>query len=419
MISAGRVLIIPKGAWNDTDTYSMLDLVSYNGSSYIAKTSVPANTLPTNTSYWQLSAYGGSAANLAGNFAPLETTDYASQGYAVGDFLVNKDNQFCKATSIITIGDELILKPNDNYNIEADNVGAEINAVKEDLKDLDDSLSEVAKSGEYSDLLHKPTLGTAAAKNATDTITEDSTDLIEGGAVFDALALKANAEDLGTAAAKDSTNAVTEDSTDLVESGAVYSEIQSLDNSKAAKTQITNPNLIDNPWFTINQRGETSSYFADRWIRYVPEITFTNNNGVTISGTLSSSDMHLGEQKIEWDRLKDNIGKSITLSVLINGTIYKAVGKIETPTSSWLSHVSLQIPSLNIWFQLLTNGTSPSVAELYLKNINADAINVTIKAVKLEVGSVSTLAMDTAPNYATELLKCQRYFNNQIMPQSC
>jgi hypothetical protein len=35
---------------------------------------------------------------------------------------------------------------------------------------------------------------------------------------------------------------------------------------------------------------------------------------------------------------------------------------------------------------------------------------LTIRAVKLELGSVSTLAMDTAPNYATELAKCQRYF---------
>jgi hypothetical protein len=36
--------------------------------------------------------------------------------------------------------------------------------------------------------------------------------------------------------------------------------------------------------------------------------------------------------------------------------------------------------------------------------------SVTIKAVKLEFGSVSTLAMDTAPNYQQELAKCQRYF---------
>lgn len=176
------------------------------------------------------------------------------------------------------------------------------------------------------------------------------------------------------------------------------------------KGNLSNRNLLDNPWFTVNQRGETSSYFADRWQRFASELTFTNNNGVTISGTPSSAGENLAKQSIEWDRLKDNIGKPIALSVLIGGNIYTVVGKIETPTSSWRSHVNLEIPSLNIWFQLLTNGTSPSVASLYIKNINTDAINATIKAIKLELGSISTLAMDTAPNYAEELLKCQRYF---------
>lgn len=68
-------------------------------------------------------------------------------------------------------------------------------------------------------------LGTAAYKDSTSSITEDSTDLVESGAVFAGLAAKANTADLGTAAAKDSTNAVTEDDTDLVESGAVYTAI--------------------------------------------------------------------------------------------------------------------------------------------------------------------------------------------------
>lgn len=68
-------------------------------------------------------------------------------------------------------------------------------------------------------------LGTAAYKNSTSSVTEDSTDLVESGAVFTGLAAKANTADLGTAAAKDSTNAVTEDDTDLVESGAVYAAI--------------------------------------------------------------------------------------------------------------------------------------------------------------------------------------------------
>ena len=36
--------------------------------------------------------------------------------------------------------------------------------------------------------------------------------------------------------------------------------------------------------------------------------------------------------------------------------------------------------------------------------------SITLKAVKLEIGSVSTLANDAPPNYAAELAKCQRYF---------
>ena len=43
-----------------------------------------------------------------------------------------------------------------------------------------------------------------------------------------ALDAKVNSADLGTASAKDSTNAVTQNSTDLVESGAVYSYIDTM-----------------------------------------------------------------------------------------------------------------------------------------------------------------------------------------------
>lgn len=133
MVSAGRVLIMPKGAYDATETYSMLDLVSYNGSSYIAKKSTTGN-LPTNTTYWQLSAYGGSASNIAGNFATLETTDYASQNYAVGDYLVTKDSQLCEVIATITTGDELVL----DTNIEVTSVEAMIEGVKDYVDDLDE-----------------------------------------------------------------------------------------------------------------------------------------------------------------------------------------------------------------------------------------------------------------------------------------
>lgn len=71
--------------------------------------------------------------------------------------------------------------------------------------------------------------GTAAFKNATNTITAGSTDLAEAGAVKSAIDNVIT--NLGTAAAKDSTNAVTSGSTNLVESGAVYDAIQNAINS--------------------------------------------------------------------------------------------------------------------------------------------------------------------------------------------
>lgn len=51
--SAGRVLMIPKGDYDATATYTMLDVVSYQGKSYVAKQTTTGNA-PTNTTYWQL-----------------------------------------------------------------------------------------------------------------------------------------------------------------------------------------------------------------------------------------------------------------------------------------------------------------------------------------------------------------------------
>lgn len=49
----GKVGIVAKGAWSSLATYEVLDAVSYNGETYIAKQDVPAGKLPTNTTYWQ------------------------------------------------------------------------------------------------------------------------------------------------------------------------------------------------------------------------------------------------------------------------------------------------------------------------------------------------------------------------------
>lgn len=50
----GKVGMRMRGDWSSSSTYEVMDVVSYNGGLYIAKQAVPANTLPTNTTYWML-----------------------------------------------------------------------------------------------------------------------------------------------------------------------------------------------------------------------------------------------------------------------------------------------------------------------------------------------------------------------------
>ena len=51
----------PRGEYSDKENYDVLDFVTYNGSSFVAKqpTTGHAPTLSLNDNYWQLLASGG------------------------------------------------------------------------------------------------------------------------------------------------------------------------------------------------------------------------------------------------------------------------------------------------------------------------------------------------------------------------
>lgn len=65
----GKVGIVAKGTYNSSNTYEALDAVTYNNSFYIAKKEVPANTAPTDTTYWQPA--------LARNLTNINQTNYS------------------------------------------------------------------------------------------------------------------------------------------------------------------------------------------------------------------------------------------------------------------------------------------------------------------------------------------------------
>lgn len=59
-----KIAPLPRGEYSSSATYAKLDVVSYNGSSYMAIKAVPTGTIPTNTTYWQLLIDGNIAVDM-------------------------------------------------------------------------------------------------------------------------------------------------------------------------------------------------------------------------------------------------------------------------------------------------------------------------------------------------------------------
>lgn len=76
--SAGRVLLLFKGEYSALTTYTAMDVVFYNGSTYVAKQTTLGN-VPTNTTYWQILCQG----QLSGNFYGTSATAGATAEKAV------------------------------------------------------------------------------------------------------------------------------------------------------------------------------------------------------------------------------------------------------------------------------------------------------------------------------------------------
>lgn len=60
LTNIGKVVVTPKGSWRSTSSYAFLDVVTNNGSSYVAKQNIPAGADLDNDNYWQLIAGRGS-----------------------------------------------------------------------------------------------------------------------------------------------------------------------------------------------------------------------------------------------------------------------------------------------------------------------------------------------------------------------
>jgi hypothetical protein len=190
------------------------------------------------------------------------------------------------------------------------------------------------------------------------------------------------------------------------------------------RNNLSQENLLDNPWFTVNQRGKSSytiinAYSVDRWKTSIDDfnlsctISINSDNSLTVSAPASNMWFFQNKPIIDLESLK---GKTITLSVDAtasdnnSGRLYSSFysnnrwdefDAINIPTGRHITSLTFTVPSSFVY--PVTDYTSFGI------NIYSNK-SITIHSTKLEIGSFSTLSMDTAPNYQQELAKCQRYF---------
>lgn len=176
----------------------------------------------------------------------------------------------------------------------------------------------------------------------------------------------------------------------------------------------SNPNLLDNPWFTVNQRGQTSytptssnHYTFDRWCieNNDSNISVTKNSDGTI--TWKNNGTATNRQFKQIFEVPIAVGEKFIASIdvtAVSGTVRMYYALAVSPYSSFINCL---ITDTGIITDTGTVTASGATKFFIMLNENS---SITFRAVKLEYGTVSTLANDHAPDYASELLKCQRYF---------
>lgn len=156
--------------------------------------------------------------------------------------------------------------------------------------------------------------------------------------------------------------------------------------------KFSNPNLLINADFKINQRGATSyeqqGYSVDRWKIWNVTVTPSTSGGITVKSDKYSDTGNI-LQYLENATEGDSTLSCYVTSV--SGTVTMVAdddSQVILKQGLNVLHISKSTKSFIIF---LNRGTS-----------------ITLKWVKLEQGKVATEFI--APNYAEEILKCQRFY---------
>ena len=175
----------------------------------------------------------------------------------------------------------------------------------------------------------------------------------------------------------------------------------------------SNPNLLTNPDFRVNQRGMTeysSGYSADRWFIEGNKCTVTAGaDGVLIKSAIKlDSNAHVFWQKAENPLAPGKY--TLSLNVLEVSGVWSARIRTVNASGDYVDsyYTSVLHNGVNKVSVDLSEGEYISAVSVGINAGTEVGNSVKLAWVKLELGSAATPFVP--PDPATELLKCQRYF---------
>lgn len=169
-----------------------------------------------------------------------------------------------------------------------------------------------------------------------------------------------------------------------------------------------------------------SGYTIDRWVINANGAVVLSNDGVSIARKVPGSSYGNMYERVCSEPL---LGKTITMSAIVNDELYTATGKVPDTIQPSATEVLTGDISKGIWVQVYFSYNGSLEGSI----VNMSDMKCLAKAAKLELGTEQTLAHQNAdgnwvlneiPDYNEELLKCcmsmadaaDTYANNRKTP---